>query len=90
MERVTGIIRTAAHAMGVAYEQIRTSASERHGVLNGCDSGCGGPTSKPVPGDAGSSTCCGLTARWDLMVRTPIKHLLLLQFYVIALHSNLH
>jgi aspartokinase-like uncharacterized kinase len=33
MERVTGIFRTAAHAMAVVFEQIRTSASERHTVL---------------------------------------------------------
>jgi hypothetical protein len=36
MERVTGIFRTATHAMGVDFEKIRTSARERRG--------CGGPT----------------------------------------------
>lgn len=45
MERVTGIFRTAAHAMRVDFEKIRMSASERRVFINsGHDSGCGGPT----------------------------------------------
>ena len=34
MERVTGIFKTTAHSMGVVFEQTKTSASERHGVIN--------------------------------------------------------
>ena len=58
IERVTGMFRTAAHAMKVVF---RTSASERHGVMT---QACG----QANPGDAGTSHCCG-----QKMVGSPIK-----------------
>jgi hypothetical protein len=45
MERVTGILRTAAHAMGVVLNKLgRALVSDTVFINSGCDSGCGGPT----------------------------------------------